>query len=152
MKKSEIENNLSFKISTSTNDLTALYSQAVIDQNKNYLEGHLTIYKEAFKILNENIEMKNVSFISLVNKLKEKVDQSKKELSAKLNEPIVCNRNIINLNGMKIKENKKRVYEDCGEKLRMNGFEEEKSSQVEGEFVLNNNPLLPQTFKKIKEI
>lgn len=148
---SEIGSILTFKMSASTSDLKSLFSQAILNQNNNYLEGHQIIYKEALKILTENIEMKNVSFISLINKLKEKIDQSKKELSAQLNEPLVINRNIINLNGMKIKENKKRVYEDCGAKLRMDGFEEEKLSQFEDNSD-SNNQIPPLAFKKVKEI
>ena len=146
----DIEGKISSKFSTTTNDFAAIYKQAVSDQNLNYLEGYLTIYKEAAHILNENMELKNVSFISFINKLRNKIAQNKTDISARLNEPVVCNRNIINLNGMKIKENKKRVYED-GENPKQIAFEEEKLSFDNSDNNLNN-PFLPHNYKKLKDI
>ncbi len=145
----DIEGKLTSKLSTSTNDFAAVYKQALTDQNLNYLEGYLTIYKEAAHILNENLELKSVSFISFINKLRNRITQNKTDISARLNEPVVCNRNIINLNGMKIKENKKRVYEH-GEDPNKITFEEEKLSFENNE---NNllNPFLPHNYKKLKD-
>lgn len=130
-------------------DMRIIYQQALIEQNFNYSEGHSSIYKEAIKILNENIEMKNVSFISLVNKLKDKITITQKELSQNLKEPITCNRNVINLKGMKIKENKKRVLIDENEPT-ISTFEEEKLSN-ENEPKDNHNPFFSHTYKKIKD-
>lgn len=145
----ENDNKLSSKLSLNSNDVTNLYKQAISDQNINYFEGNLTIFREALNILNENIELKNVSFINFVNKLGEKITKTKADFSSNLNDSNISNKSIINLNGMKIKENKKRVYEDV-ENFKKLSFEEEKNTieNNENPFV---NPLLPHTFKKLKD-
>ena len=125
-------------------NIPCLYQNVQIHQQFNYIEGQTSIYNEAIKILNENIEMKNVSFINLVNKLKDKIAETEKELSDNLKQPIKSNRNIINLKGMKIKENKKRILVDETNFVSNPEFEEEKSN--------NERTIFSHTFKKIKDV
>ena len=147
------DNKSSLKLTMTSNDIAGIYKQALSDQNINYLDGYLSMYQQTLSILNENLELKNVSFISLINKLRDKITQTKTEFSANLNEPIYCNRNIVNLNGMKIKENKKRVYDDVTD-FRKISFEEEKASSdsnINNDNIVQNSFFTP-SYKKIKDV